>query len=204
MLVRGERHQTKTGRFGSVSRFSFRLEPSDMQSFAIDMDRSCPLPLPSVPVNAAISRRAALQSWNVLHVASMRYDAQISSTIVETAAVDMVNLGPVPPRREPHKESVHQDGNLPGAFMDRSVGVSETVKSPYVGGDQISVSGVNEGVRSNAAISGAERDEDGILRLHRTLQRSGARPLPVSSRSGLCCVNYTRSASMTARTRDQR
>ena len=180
---------------GSLTRRMLINEVPGVVGLPSVLDSGAPSAFLGVPPDSTIGRFCLLVGRLVLNVFSLGHDAQIGTATIERISVDMISDTEIA-RFEIQDHAVQVDG---GAFTRRKSDASRCVfttsayrPAPLV--DPRSISSINDSVCSDAAISGAERDQDGILGLHREASLPGVTPPAGNNCAGAsCCLNYTRS-----------
>lgn len=166
------------------------LERSEVVASPTRVDTRTPISDRLIPVHPAMLRCSGRVACHVLPVTAFRRAPKIAPGAVESVAVDVIDF-PSVTRRAPHQRPVQirRGGMAISHVVPRRISFGQT-PSPLV--HPVSISGINDGVGSDAAISGAERNQRSILRLHRT-QPPVSRPRTALTVAGVSCVNYTRS-----------
>lgn len=188
-LVNGERKQFQASRFSGIRCFLFAIEKPKVRALTIYADLGLPSLMGLAPVDTSISRRCAHATTRVLHVSTVRRHAQIRPPAVQFVPVSMVSFQAITARQSKQLTvQVDVSDLAPDVFTTRRVPLIQR-PSPLV--DPVGISSINDGVGSNAAISGAERDTHGILGEHRVPPVPVAASPAVTSSAGTSCVNYT-------------
>ena len=187
MSVCGVGQKAQAGVPSDFGCFLFGIERPKVKHFPMQLN-ACP-PFPSVfrPGHTAKSGRDANSLGCVLCVTRLRDCPQVRPTVVECVTVNMVAAQSIA-GNEPQNLSMKQYALT---CRRTACGVTSAQPVPAALTYPLGISSIDNGVRSDAAISGAERDTHGIIGLHRTLQRSGVAPRDVQPSPGLRCVNYT-------------
>ena len=180
-----------TNRFDRSRCSRFRIERSQVAPYIAHSGARDPFSLSFVPIDSRRARRASARGA-IPHVLTLTDGSQVCPSIVEFAPVDVVANRAIMPCEswQAQNLTVHVDVSPSAVKSDRADGIPFT-ETPLPLIDEIGVSGINQGVRSNAAIFGAERDTHSILRLHRVPPVPVATPPAVSSSAGVSCVNFT-------------
>ena len=167
MSVSGMCHQPESRGFSSLSCLIFTVEASEVDALVVDFNFSTPFLAISTPINPAMRRGSSALAANILSVTNAGHDSQIASSAVQAVAVNVVcfkAISPLQPQDQTVK--IHRVSGAAPIGRRCSAGVTFSNRpSPLI--HPFGVSGINDGVGSNAAISGAERNQGSILRLHR-------------------------------------
>jgi hypothetical protein len=188
--VHGVRHESSSRCAGGFGSGLFIHEEAQMRGLIADPDSRLPLPLALMPRHTTVRRRCACIARNVLLVSALQQRSKVGSTAVQLVAINVVTFNTVALGKT-KQFSMQIEGLAPtGPLTTRSVPISKR-PAPLV--DPLGVSGIDDGMRSDRSIAGTERDQNGILIVHRITP--GAAPLAVSSGFGapLRCLKYTRS-----------
>lgn len=180
-----------TASTSSLSRLGFRSKKPKMNRLPIAADSCAPLATVLVPVDASIRRSPTPVTRAILRVGLLREHAQILSSAVQAVAVDMVYLNAITGGAS-KQCAVERYGRVDRAPSGVALSISIRVKRPTPLVHPLGVSGINKGISSNAAISGAERNtHGGIIKAHRPSPLGGVTPRPVSAGAGFHRVNFT-------------
>lgn len=177
-----------TGRFG---RCVFVGEHTEMARRPVHPNLSSPFPEFLVPVDASVRGRCSTMGAAILVAGATfaRDDAQIGSAIIELVPVDVVALALIVVG---HVEQLtmkadghHAAVNLLASDSVPVLGMPAPLVRPR------SIRAINNGMRDHAA-TGGQRNQRGIIDLHRSSPSVGVTPPDVASIAGAsCCSNYT-------------
>jgi hypothetical protein len=158
---------------------------------SVDFDPGYPPLFPLIPVTPSVRRRSSI-TGQIVSILTHWKNAKVPPSVIESIPV-LVIAGASVSKIKSQQRAMQIDGVRAGSAVVASVGVSMTnIEAPSPLVDPLGIGGVNECVRSNAAVSGAERYADGgIIDAHRWLTPSGVTPPDVASIAGVSCVNYT-------------
>lgn len=189
MSVNSERHQACTRGPRCFGSFEFGIERSEPELLFVDPNTCSPFALLFSEVNSTVGGCLS-PTADVLDVASGGDDSQIGTAAIQPVAIYVVNnyaISKLQPQQCPMKLDTPLTPNSIGNVSPRITAVE--IPPPLV--DPVGISGINDGVGSDAAVSGAERNtHGGIIVLHRT-RPPVSRPRTVSAVAGLSCDNYT-------------
>ena len=241
-LVHSAWHCPHACSISSLSSLFLALVLAYLSPRTVNLYRGAPLPPRFVPGNATIARCASQTTRDILEILPMGYSSQVSPAAVSPDTVDVVYFNSVAVNQSKN-DAMQEERPWMSVSGSPSAGIPVAIQTPVPLTDKLRISSVDQGILSDAAISGAERDsrsqaicaeergsrprssppvatavrewfsladtqmrvrllrhyrrqaasaltQRGIIRLHRTLHRSGARPRVVTIGLGLRRVNY--------------
>lgn len=189
-LVHSERHQFSACLLSDAGGFQFVGKITKRAGFATNMNLGNPLSRAVIPMDTSVGRRRAALAWNVLSIPLAGYWPKIGSMIVQPISVDVVATYAVSGNES---QNVSVQVCTPASPIASRIGDDIAVgrQRPRPSSGDALIRDVNEGVRSNAAVSGSQGDTYRILIAHRA-NSSVSRPRTALTVAGVSCVNYTR------------
>lgn len=191
VLIDRELQQTSPSIARSFSCSALIGERAYVQVLPIDTDLRLPPIVFGVPGDAAKRRRASSITGSVLTVTALCERPKVRTPIVQSIAITMVALDSIP-KGQPKQFTVQGEvaSDFVGTGRTHHVAVCAEVPTPLV--DPCSIGSINDGVGADRlSITGAQRDQNDILIVHRGDLQESSLPRPGrSSGAGHCCVNY--------------
>jgi hypothetical protein len=188
--IHGERHQAQSGRTSGFGGFLFGVEVADEVRLALDHDLNCPPPDSFIPDNISMPRTGVPISGLVLSVFEPRQHPQIGTAVIPPIAVDVVAFSGVS-SLQPKKLPMEKDGFSVPIDPRPASSVTSSRHAPCPLVDPFRIGRINDGVRLDRTITGAQRDTYGILIGHRLSPSGGvAAPADLTIGAGLSCDNY--------------
>lgn len=153
-------------------------------------DARMPLAGAFVPGDSSVRRQRPRVTREVLRVRRSRYETKITAAVIKTIAVDVVNRSAVPVYES--EQGAMQMDRPPSLLAVIAASRVARCQEPLPLVDEVSISGVDQCVSSDAAISGTERDTHGIIGTHQVPPALGVVPPDVYGVAGVSCVNYSK------------
>ncbi len=188
MSVLSIRHQPPPSLPRNFGGFSFAHKKAEIHPLPSNLERYLPLVSFCIPQDSAMRGRP-ISSRDVLTVLVSFQNPKVTPSVVQSVSVDVVCL-PLVSMREPEHSTVHLDGYPARPLITAGIAIAAPIPPPLV--DPVGISGVDQRIRSNAAISGAERNQDSILMRPRVTPRCQP-PAVDAARGHLLPPNYTSS-----------
>lgn len=195
--VCSERHQALASGPCNFGGLGLTAEVAEVDGFPIDTDCCSPHTAGFTPVHPSILRRRASGTSLVLGVWLPRLweNHEVAASAVKLDSVAVLAFKVIP-RVQAEQQAMKKDGLLEAVSPIATAGVAARVKTPMPLVDEFSIGNINKDVISDAAVSGIDGDQNGILIGHRTYLRcqpSAGR----TARGHFAASNCTRSLRVT-------
>lgn len=162
LSVNGPREHTKTGLPGYRRRLFLRRETAEVVSLAPRLNLRNPFPSSLVQRHASMLRRCAGLTRHVLAVLSARRHSQVRAAVIETVAVDVVNLKAIAIGK-PHQLAVKTEVLDPTSAAVGDVlssnDVSVNSQAPTPLRRPFSIGAVDDRMSADHAADSAERNQ---------------------------------------------
>lgn len=158
-LINGVWHQTSATLTGSRSSIFLIGEQTNVMLLAIDHHLSEPLTHVLSPADTTVGRRCPCVCPDVLHVRTplTGHDSQVGASAVEGVAVDVISLSPIGYAGQIEHFAMEPDRAF-SSIDDLCASDVPITDGPTPLSDPISINGVNQCVRSDGTITGADLD----------------------------------------------
>lgn len=176
--VYGVGHQPRSASAGGVGCFRFGCERAEIDRSTLHLNVGIPSSSRFIPTHSPIYRRPA-EARVVFGLASIGDNAQVLTTVVQPVMVDVIYLTTIAGFQS-HQLSMKANRHLLGRVPNGPDGISVRVKTPSIQIDRWSIGSVNQSIGSDAAVSSAQRDANGIIGTHQA--PPGVRPGPLTRR----------------------
>lgn len=186
VLVYGVRQMAQAALAGDSAVFFFVTRRAEMDALPIDAYLRIPTSRSLVPSHPPETGGRVLLTGLILSVRVIRQDPQVSPAVIKPISVDMVDYAPVSPSQT-EQRSMHLHVADLGRWGRSPIGVALGSQAPSPLAYDLGISRVDQGVCSHAAISGVERDQNGLpiltddARMGASVCATGV-PMPVPSR----------------------
>ena len=159
--VDGKRQEACPGSAGYLSSFGFGVEVPEMLFPAVEPDLSTPLLQRFMPGDATISGRGTDLLTLVLRLRPSRDNPQVAPTVVQLVPIDVIDFKTITSGQTDQLAVQLEVSDIPtvaAAYVLAPRCITVPVQTPPPLSDPTSIGGINDGVRSDAAISVAQRD----------------------------------------------
>lgn len=192
MSVKRVRHQARSPLASGSGSIGFVDKSSKAVHLAVQSQLRTPLTCQRVPGYSAILRCSMRVSGGILHLLRpRRHNSQITTPVVESIAVEVIDL-PLIAFLKPHDGAMQWDVHSWAADRADTVCVARGCETPSTLIDPVGIRSIDDSVSADATISGAQWNEDGILRMHRRVSSGGVIPPDVDASRGVSYyLNYT-------------
>jgi hypothetical protein len=180
MSFRRPGHQCCPANFDCLSSIIFRIVSAEKDGLPIELASGSPFVSCRIPSHPPVGGRPT-SIRTVTTVTGMVRLSEVRASIVQAIAIPVIAFDAVPFMKT-EQSAMEIDGFSATINRCASYGVPFAAQRPSPPIDPVSIVSINGGVGTDRAITATKRNEHsaigrGIIRLHRMLLTSGARPV---------------------------